>query len=719
MMQSQGLGALMPQGAQQAPQMNNPRLAAATNLVSSDAEEQILDPRTLAMLKYKDALQAMQAADQMMAASQPAPMPPTVAERTKMAAEQGIAGLASRLSPGLQQQGNRMQTQQMQQAVSGGLPQLSAPNMAGMAEGGIVGFQAGGAPEDAYAQPTDYLLPGRVGMLPRENLPTTREELLTEIARLERMQEQAERRRNPNQSQTTPSDGGDAQSRTTDAYAQPTDYLLPGRVGMLPRENLPTTREELQAEIERRERMRKLMENLQELDRTEVPGPYSGPSAAERRAMREEGRQTPVPSNTYGTGDRTSGQGRSVMEELRSARDVIGQGLASIFNGVPGGSNIVDFTAEGSPIYAGRSSAQSEPASTVAINETTPLEGSTLNLSALDGGAQTSTPASQTSLPVSPSGGEAVPVLDLDALIASLSPSGGTNVSTPPSRPYQEYESAMMDPNAPETAREAAEARYRAAIDPSMEELKELIRSRSAALDAPLYSPEEQRSREISALLGGLASSNLIAQGGPAASRGVREVEDAVRADARTRAERQFELSSGLIGQGRTAAEGALAAGEEAFGASNTQRAQVYQSVIAQFNSANEIEAAQILGREQRAFDSVKTQLEIALERGRQNLLSEQNKTQLSATVANRIQDATTALADLASRRPLLSENPTALEAIDKAIRLQENEINQLRTRSAELLGLSGEVMETGGANNNNNFIISPDIQSDLDQYSD
>ena len=32
------------------PQMDNPRLAAATDVVSSDAEEQILDPRTLAML---------------------------------------------------------------------------------------------------------------------------------------------------------------------------------------------------------------------------------------------------------------------------------------------------------------------------------------------------------------------------------------------------------------------------------------------------------------------------------------------------------------------------------------------------------------------------------------------------------------------------------------------------------------------------------------------
>jgi hypothetical protein len=145
MMQSQGLGALMPQAAQQmAPQQADPqRLAAATNLVSSDAERQILDPRTLALIKYKDAIQAMQAADQMMAAAQPAPMPPTVAERTKLAAEQGIAGLASKLGAGIQQQGNNMQAQQLQQAMSGGLPQLPAPNMAGMAEGGIVGYAQG------------------------------------------------------------------------------------------------------------------------------------------------------------------------------------------------------------------------------------------------------------------------------------------------------------------------------------------------------------------------------------------------------------------------------------------------------------------------------------------------------------------------------------------------------------------------------------------------
>ena len=143
-MMQQGLGALMPQlPAGQAP-ANPTRLAAAMDVVTSDAEEQILDPRTLALIKYKDAVQAMQSADQLMAASRPAPTPPTVAERTKLAAEQGIMGLASRLAPGVQQQGNRMGAAQMQQPMTGGLPQLPSPNMARMAGGGIVGYAPGG-----------------------------------------------------------------------------------------------------------------------------------------------------------------------------------------------------------------------------------------------------------------------------------------------------------------------------------------------------------------------------------------------------------------------------------------------------------------------------------------------------------------------------------------------------------------------------------------------
>jgi hypothetical protein len=52
--------------------------------------------------------------------------------------------VAQALSPGIQQQGQRMAAQQLQQAMSAGLPTQPAPNMAGMAQGGIVGYQDGG-----------------------------------------------------------------------------------------------------------------------------------------------------------------------------------------------------------------------------------------------------------------------------------------------------------------------------------------------------------------------------------------------------------------------------------------------------------------------------------------------------------------------------------------------------------------------------------------------
>ena len=167
-MQPQGIQTLMPQQGPQPgqqgqqpgpaqPPVNPERLSAATSLVSNDAEKQVLDPRTLAIIKYKDAVAAMQAADQLMQSSQPVPTPPTVAERTEKAAQEGIMGMASRLSSGIQKQGGQMAASQAQQAVmgGGGLPQLPAPNMAGMAYGGIVGYQMGGGVNPAPT-PTSY-----------------------------------------------------------------------------------------------------------------------------------------------------------------------------------------------------------------------------------------------------------------------------------------------------------------------------------------------------------------------------------------------------------------------------------------------------------------------------------------------------------------------------------------------------------------------------------
>jgi len=118
------------------------RLAAAMDVVTSDAEEQIFDRRTLAALKYKDAVEAMRSADQLLASNVPSPIPP-VAARYKMQAEEGIRGLAQRLASGVQQRGQQIQRAQAPQMV-GGLPTQPAPNMRFAASGGIIGYQEGG-----------------------------------------------------------------------------------------------------------------------------------------------------------------------------------------------------------------------------------------------------------------------------------------------------------------------------------------------------------------------------------------------------------------------------------------------------------------------------------------------------------------------------------------------------------------------------------------------
>jgi hypothetical protein len=533
-------------------QMNNPRLAAATNLVSSDAEEQILDPRTLAMLKYKDALQAMQAADQMMAASQPAPMPPTVAERTKMAAEQGIAGLASRLSPGLQQQGNRMQTQQLQQAVSGGLPQLSAPNMAGMAEGGIVGFQAGGPPVYESAE---------------ERRAKIRAE--SEAAREDRQNRIAAEKAASNKRMDLANQG----------------YSI---------------------------------EQINQIMASETPSVAS----------------TNIPA-------------LELME-------------------FPPSVNV------GADMQAQISEAPPAP---------TPQEIDPI-------------PAEQAVAATSPSGPE--PEL---AGIASLSrfantPVGATatantSVAGDLANKRLEY---LLDPAREETRRDAEEARARAAYAVP-EELKELIRSRSAALDAPLYTPEEQRSREISALLGGLASSNLIAQGGPAASRGVREVEDAVRADARTRAERQFDLATGLIEQERGATQSAYAAGLEAARGVETGANQAMQSAIAQLNSQNEVAAAQALQQQQMQFDTLKVEIEAAAEQQRLGRYDAQTNATLAATVRGAMDESQNAITVL--RQTLTATPPESRQPIQDAIDALNLERNAIRARFNELAGVRAAPIET------------------------
>ena len=132
-----------PQQAPAMPPQNNPRMAAAMDVVKADVPESLqnlVDESEFA----KKAMELLQSAGGQAAMNQPAPTAPTVADRVNQSAQEGVAGLMQRLAPGMQQRGRQVQQAQARKMLGGGMPTMGAPNMARMADGGIVGYQEGG-----------------------------------------------------------------------------------------------------------------------------------------------------------------------------------------------------------------------------------------------------------------------------------------------------------------------------------------------------------------------------------------------------------------------------------------------------------------------------------------------------------------------------------------------------------------------------------------------
>lgn len=595
-MQPQGLGALMPQGAQQAPQMNNPRLNAAMDVVTSDAEEQILDPRTLAMLKYKDALQAMQAADQMMAASQPQPMPPTVAERTKLAAEQGIAGLASRLSPGIQRQGGNMQAQQLQQAMSGGLPQLPAPNMARMAGGGIVAFQEGGA---ASGDVEDEVVISDEMRRAYAGYGFTDEQIkeaLRSSAPVDRLLEPVVEYAAENP----------VESAAMAAMAVPSAAVGLGALA------------------------------------TRLAALKAGPSVLNRLAPLFT---KPNPNVVQGAGFtmRPVGEGLRVFSPVRAGATTLT------------GKEAIDYlTAEGEepPVAAEQaaSAPAAAPSGTPAVEQvpTRPMSDVDRLLAQLENEVGGASPGGDQVFRMrgvgQPTGTTAAP----DSGLASLR--AKTDV----------IRDRNLDPAFVEDTRRGVEDRARDAYAVP-EELKALYQSRIDALNKPIFTPEEERSREINALLSGLASSNLIAQGGPAASRAVAEVSDAIRADSTARAEQQFELASSLMDMDRQAAQQAFNAGLDATTTAMNQQGVALQMAISQLNTADNNEAAAIADSAARRVEYIQMSIEAA-QKGQSNAAEVQRN--LSAMIRSNNDDIANLLATGFPGQPPSAEVLAAINAI-------------------------------------------------------
>jgi hypothetical protein len=118
---------------------NDPRMAAAMNVVENDVPEplkEFVDKNDFA----QKAIALLQSAGGQAAMDQTPAKPPTIKQRVDQQAMEGVAGLLQRLAPGMQQRGRQVQSQQARQMLGGGMPTMGAPNMARMAMGGIVGY---------------------------------------------------------------------------------------------------------------------------------------------------------------------------------------------------------------------------------------------------------------------------------------------------------------------------------------------------------------------------------------------------------------------------------------------------------------------------------------------------------------------------------------------------------------------------------------------------
>ena len=144
-----------PQGM---PPQNDPRMSAAMDVVESNIPEYLnptdaLMKRNQAAELAQQAMALMASADRQTAMSQQPPTPPTIAEQVDQRAMEGISGIAQRLAPGMQQRGQQIQKAQARKMLSGGMPSMGAPNMARMADGGIVGYAEGDLVKQAQLTP--------------------------------------------------------------------------------------------------------------------------------------------------------------------------------------------------------------------------------------------------------------------------------------------------------------------------------------------------------------------------------------------------------------------------------------------------------------------------------------------------------------------------------------------------------------------------------------
>ena len=714
------------------PAQNDPRMAAAMSMVKDDVPEPLqglVDENDFA----RKAMELLQSAGGQVAMNQPPAKPPTVKQRVDQQAAEGVAGLLASLTPGMQQRGRQIQQAQARQML-GGLPTQPAPNMRFAASGGLIGYQNGGdimgPPEPNLYQrmgqglknygtnaqeSMDMLRAAKAGVgVPYEKRSAAIQQVRDEI-------EAQKQNRDPNFIQRMGQKLMDAGLNVEESKSLLKKFY----------NTFGKTYEEMSNGMAMGGQVKgyagpdgsdvELDEDLIASLLAQQPKTtgYTGFSAAERRAILADE-------------DARRAQEREARRaEQRTRQELAEKGLT--------GRDINEYLER----VAQRRPDAVEPggiAETETVAEATPAltTGEVQRTGILNNLLRPRIPADRNfrmqgvrDVPPAPPTTTEPPTTrermesSLEELLDVIKNPPDTSRPKIDSRleglrePMIAAVTERMAPGYEESVRSRIQDEAKAAYAVP-QEYRDLIEARKKELETPLYTPEEVKSRKIDSLLAGLASSNLIAQGGPRAAAGINAVTDAVKRDSLDRANKSFELSVGLMDKDIAGAQAAFGEGLKAMNTAMNQASVATQMAGSMLNQADNAAAARALQDRQERLAQITSTISAL------GVIGQLERADMDVMVASQ-RAATTELSSIQRQLSTLleslagvpAENKPALQVQIDTLRAQEKEaLTAIRAARVALgLGTGGAAEGAGLGGGQGESTGDPELDKLLQQY--